>query len=51
MKKKYIVKTHLGDFPTWATSPGKAINNIRWRLFGGSPASKRYAAGWTARAA
>ena len=51
MKQKYIVETHLGDFPTWATSPDKAINNIRWRLFGGSADSKRYAAGWTARAA
>ena len=34
MKKKYIVHTHVGDYPTWATSPGKAISNIRFRLYG-----------------
>ena len=36
---------------TVAVSAKQAINNIRWRLFGGSAASKRYAANWTARAA
>lgn len=49
--KKYIVSTHLGDFPTTATSPAKAINNIRWRIFGRSAAAKRYVQNWTARAA
>lgn len=35
MKKLYIVETHVGTFDTWATSPKKAISNIRFRLFGG----------------
>lgn len=34
MKKRYIVSTHLGNFETWATSPAKAISNIRFRLYG-----------------
>lgn len=51
MKRRYIVETHLGDFETWATSPAKAINNIRFRLFGPGMNGRRYVAGWTARAA
>lgn len=34
MKKRYIVSTHLGNFETCATSPRKAISNIRFRLYG-----------------
>lgn len=34
MKTRYIVYTHVGRFETWATSPQKAIANIRYRLFG-----------------
>ena len=34
MKWKFIVETHLGDFPTWATSAKKAIANVRFRLVG-----------------
>lgn len=34
MKRKYLVHTHVGIFPTWATSPTKAISNIRFRLYG-----------------
>lgn len=33
-RKRWIVETHLGDEPTWATSARKAINNIRFRLLG-----------------
>lgn len=35
MKKLYYVETHVGTYDTWATSPKKAIANIRFRLFGG----------------
>lgn len=34
MKRRYIVHTHVGTFKTWATSPQKAIANVRYRLFG-----------------
>ena len=34
MMKRYIVETHVGVYDTWATSPKKAISNIRYRLFG-----------------
>ena len=50
MKRKYIVSTHLGKFPTWATSPQKAINNIRFRIFGRT-ADNTKTIYWTARAA
>jgi hypothetical protein len=50
MKRKYIVSTHLGEFPTWATSPQKAINNIRFRIFGRTADSGKTIY-WTARAA
>lgn len=33
MKRRYIVHTHVGTFETWATSPQKAIANVRYRLF------------------
>ena len=38
--RRYIVSTHLGDFPTTAASPEKAISNIRFRIFGRSAAAK-----------
>jgi len=34
MKRRYIVYTHVGPYETWATSPQKAIANVRYRLFG-----------------
>lgn len=34
MKRKFIVETHIGNFPTWATSEKKAIANVRFRLVG-----------------
>lgn len=34
MKRKYLGHTHVGTFPTYATSPAKAISNIRFRLYG-----------------
>lgn len=36
MKKHYFVETHIGVFDTWATTPGRAKSNIRFRLFGGT---------------
>ena len=32
--KRYVVYTHLGKFETVATSPKKAIANVRYRLAG-----------------
>lgn len=49
--KRYIVSTHLGDFATTATSPEKAISNVRWRIFGRSAAAARYVQSWTAKTA
>ena len=49
--KRYIVSTHLGDFETTASSPAKAISNIRFRIFGRSAAASRYVQNWTATAA
>ena len=49
MKKKYIVSTHLGDFPTMAATPERAKANIQFRIFRRSPAAKRYTPGWTVR--
>lgn len=48
--KRYIVRTHLGDFPTIAKSPAKALSNIRWRVFGGR-LSRQYVQGWKVREA
>lgn len=47
--KRYIVSTHLGDFETMATSPQKAVSNLRWRLFHGSAAASRFVAGWAVK--
>ena len=49
--KTYIVETHLGNFETTAESEEKAISNIRFRMFGRSPAGSKFAANWTAREA
>ena len=49
--KTWIVETHLGNFETTAESAERAISNIRYRMFGASPAGRRFAAGWTAREA
>ena len=51
MKRRYIVSTHLGDFDTWATSPRRAISNVRYRLFGAGAQHSRYTRGWTVREA
>lgn len=50
MKWKDIVRTHLGAFETWATSPAKAIANVRYRIYGrrADAATVMY---WTAEAA
>ena len=50
MKRKYVVSTHLGDFTTWATSPKKAISNVRYRLFG-CGYHERYTDNWTVKEA
>ena len=34
VRRRYIVETHVGPEPTVATSPEKAISNVRYRLFG-----------------
>lgn len=49
--RKYIVSTHIGDFPTMAPSPQKAINNVRWRIFGRGFGEIRYVHSWTVREA
>ena len=48
---RYVVTTHLGEFETVATSPAKAVSNIRFRLFGGSAAGSQFVAGWTVKEA
>ena len=35
-KRRFIVETHVGPEPTFATSAAKAINNVRYRIFGSS---------------
>lgn len=50
MKRKFIVSTHVGDFTTYATSPKKAISNIRFRLFGRT-ADSNDTIYWTAKEA
>lgn len=35
-KRLYIVYTHVGRFETWATSPRRAIANVRYRIAGRS---------------
>lgn len=44
--KRYVVYTHLGKFETVATSPKKAIANIRYRLAGRQKMDTAY---WEAR--
>lgn len=48
-KRLYVVFTHVGRFETWATSPRRAIANVRFRLFRRSPAASRYTWSWTVR--
>ena len=48
-KRLYYVHTNVGTFETWATSPQKAIANVRYRLFGGRCDAKTIY--WTAREA
>jgi len=50
MKRLYIVSTHVGEMTTWATSPKKAISNIRFRIYGRQPAAW-HCNYWTAREA
>lgn len=50
MKRKFIVSTHVGDFPTWATSAKKAISNIRYRLYGRTADNSKVIY-WTAKEA
>lgn len=38
--KTYIVETHLGVYLTMATSAKKALNNIRFRIYGRSGFAK-----------
>ena len=33
-KRLYVVYTHVGRFETWATSPRRAIANVRYRIAG-----------------
>lgn len=47
--KRYMVSTHLVDFETMATSPKKAVSNLRWRIFHGSAAAARFVAGWAVK--
>ncbi len=49
-KRRFIVETHIGPEPTFATSAAKAINNVRYRIFGSSRNNDivKY---WTAREA
>ena len=49
--RRYVVSTHLGDFETTASTPQRAVSNVRYRIFRRSPAGRRHAAGWTVRAA
>lgn len=34
--KHYIVITHMGEYSTYAVSAKKALNNVRWRIYGRS---------------
>ena len=49
-KRRWIVGTHLGPEPTWATSAKKAISNVRYRIYGAysDGTESKY---WTARVA
>lgn len=40
--KNYVVYTDVGAYHTAAPSPAKAINNVRFRLFGRRPARTYY---------
>lgn len=47
--KRYIVSTHLGEYETVASTPERAISNVRYRIFRRSPAARRYTWSWTVR--
>ena len=47
--RKYIVSTHIGDFPTMVPSPQKAVANIRWRLAAGKPYAMPDSSEWIVR--
>ncbi len=49
MKRHYLVVTNDGTFETWATSPGKAITNIRFRIANGRRWDMPDASGWTVK--
>ena len=42
MKRLYCVYTHVGKFETWATSPRRAIANVRYRIAGGGKCDTTY---------
>ena len=46
---RFVVTTHLGEFETIATSPAKAVSNVRFRLFRGSAAGSQFVVGWTVK--
>lgn len=33
-RRRYIVETHVGEYPTVAATAGRAIANVRWRIYG-----------------
>ena len=49
MKRHYLVETEEGTFETWATSPKKAIANIRYRMANGRRWDMPDASEWTAK--
>ena len=46
-RRWFIVETHLGSHKTLATSAGKAVSNIRYRLLG--PVKNSITKYWTAK--
>ncbi|MGN0851823.1 MAG: hypothetical protein ACI4Q3_00430 [Kiritimatiellia bacterium] len=48
-KKHYLVETHVGPQETWATSPKKAIAQVRYRLVGGAFAGTCRTTYWTVK--
>lgn len=47
--RKYIVSTHIGDFPTMASSSQKAVANIRCRIAAGEPYAMPDSSEWIVR--
>lgn len=48
-KRHYLVETHVGPHETWATSPKKAIANVRYRLVGSACAHTCKTTSWTVK--